>query len=210
MNQETKLNTDELDALKEVVNIGMGQAGAALSEILEGFVTLKVPEIKLVKLSELTGVLKGFAKANNQINIVRQSFVDQIRGEIVFIFAPIAYQSLGEILGFSEVKDITDQKKTELLLEISNSLASACLMGLSSELSLSVELRPPHLIGLELSSAGFENILFGGRTPNWGQTLLIKIDFMLSDIAFSCEILIFVAEDSIVPLKKAIANLLED
>jgi len=210
MNAQVQLNQEEMDAFKEVINIGMGKAGAALSEILEGFVSLKVPEVQLLELDNLIHVLEKSVADFSSINMSKQSFVDQIRGEILFIFAPIAYERLGKILGFENLQDLTANRKSELILEISNSLSSACLFGLSNQLGLSVALKPPNMVCLEEAPDKIKAKVFGGKKPSWDHTLLIKIEFSMSDIQFNCEILVFVAEDSILPLKNALNTLLED
>ena len=45
--------TDEtLDALTEILNIGIGRAAASLSRMVETRVELRVPEIELIELNE--------------------------------------------------------------------------------------------------------------------------------------------------------------
>ena len=48
-----KFTDDEHDLLKEVFNMAMGQAGKALATLLNEFVDLAVPDIKLVEAEKV-------------------------------------------------------------------------------------------------------------------------------------------------------------
>ena len=53
------LNADQTDALQEVVNIAMGQAGDRLARTLNVFVELSVPRIRLVHVAEVISTVRG-------------------------------------------------------------------------------------------------------------------------------------------------------
>ena len=42
------LSQDQKDALQEIANIGMGQAGASIARVLDEFVQLSIPRILVV------------------------------------------------------------------------------------------------------------------------------------------------------------------
>ena len=50
---------DQNDALQEVVNIAMGQAGDSLARILGNFVELSVPRIRLVTVNDVIKTVTG-------------------------------------------------------------------------------------------------------------------------------------------------------
>jgi len=50
---EQFLNEDQRDALQEICNVGMGKAAAALAKLLGAFVTLSVPNIRVVGVEQL-------------------------------------------------------------------------------------------------------------------------------------------------------------
>ncbi len=45
---------DQRDALQELTNIAMGQAGASLATLRDTFVDLSIPRIRVVEVIELT------------------------------------------------------------------------------------------------------------------------------------------------------------
>jgi len=54
---QAALSNDQHDALQELTNIAMGQAGASLATLLDEFVDLSVPRIRMVAVVDLPQAL---------------------------------------------------------------------------------------------------------------------------------------------------------
>jgi len=74
-------NEDQTDALQEVANIAMGQAGDSLARILDNFVTLSVPRIRQIAVHELADTVTTMVGDEEEVSAVRQAFYNSLRGE---------------------------------------------------------------------------------------------------------------------------------
>jgi len=59
---------DQSDALQEVVNIAMGQAGDSLARILGNFVALSVPRIRLATGKDVIKTATGMVDNNTEVD----------------------------------------------------------------------------------------------------------------------------------------------
>ena len=81
------LTPDKTDTLQEIVNIAMGQAGDSLARVLDSFVQLSVPRIKLMEVASIGPGIAELVKNDMLITAVRQSFYDDLSGEAITIFS---------------------------------------------------------------------------------------------------------------------------
>lgn len=65
---------DYRDALQEVSNVAMGEAGAKFAQLLGSFVRLSIPRIQLAEVSNVPQAVGALLGANTMISAVRQSF----------------------------------------------------------------------------------------------------------------------------------------
>ena len=184
---------DDLDAFGEIVNIAMGQAGSLLAEAFSGFVHLQVPNIRTIKWEELQKITDNLISKSSTISAVRQEFMGEFSGFIMVIYGCASYAILREILGFDdrESGEVGKRQREELLLELSNSLASTCTMKIASQLKLQCGLKPPRIVAVEQPSKDVVRTLFGPE-PTWSleQALQIDILFHLDGHDFPFELLI--------------------
>jgi len=80
MSDEIEFSSYEIDALRELTNIGMGRAGAQLSEIFEHRVTLSVPNVQMMNPEGLQALLNENKDLGHTLNIIQQSFLGDIEG----------------------------------------------------------------------------------------------------------------------------------
>jgi|APSaa5957512535_1039671.scaffolds.fasta_scaffold30984_2 chemotaxis protein CheC len=191
-----EFTNDELDVLGEVANIGMGKAGATLSEALDTFITLKVPKVRVVEVSNFQQTTEEIIKNYNTINIVSQPFVGDINGEAIILLSKSIYNLKG-MLGYEEHEPFNRLKQEELILEISSSLTGACIDGMGEQLALNAVLSRPNIIGFEKPAEQFYDLLFGKVKPAWEQTLVIQVQFFLEGNEFTCEIIILYSQESL-------------
>jgi chemotaxis protein CheC len=199
----------ELDVLKEATNVGMGQAGQILSDLFERFVLLKVPQVEIVSPTLIKERLTHIPQEYKSIHVVRQTFIGALRGEIAFVFGSVSYALLSEMVGLTASDDMSNSAKNRLLVEISNSLGAACMTGIGEQLNLQVNMGPPTSLGLDLSKQRLFDVVFGSHELIWEHSLLMVIDFNLSDIEFQCKIVIMISEESFRSCKDALNGLLQ-
>jgi chemotaxis protein CheC len=78
-----ELSNTQLDALKEISNIGMGHAATALSQMIGQTVYLQVPHVTIAEISKVPGHLGGAERL--MVGITLQILGDA-RGSIMLLF----------------------------------------------------------------------------------------------------------------------------
>ena len=139
-----QLNEMHFDVLKEIGNIGVGNAIGALSQMIGDEVKMTVPEVKFVKFNEVGGILGGEEIIVFGIMVHLQG---EINGMMMFLLKPDSARSL--ISCFAGFKDDGCDNFTEMQLsaieEIGNILCSSYLGAMSSFVNKSVKPSPPYL-----------------------------------------------------------------
>ena len=82
---EPVLTEDQRDALQEVANLAMGQAATRLARLLDAFIELSVPRVKVVAVSEAAAALREMTGIEDTVSAVRQGFRSDIKGEALVI-----------------------------------------------------------------------------------------------------------------------------
>src|SRR5258705_4541979 len=82
---EPALNEDQRDALQEVANLAMGQAATRLATLLDTFIELSVPRVRVVAVREAAQALREMTGINEAVTAVRQGFRSDIKGEALVI-----------------------------------------------------------------------------------------------------------------------------
>lgn len=195
------LSEDQLEALQELFNLGMGQAGAALSKLLNGFVRLSVPAISFIEPGDMAGRARDLM-LSPRVCAVRQGFHDALAGEAVNLYDPAHTSTLAGLLGVSDDDGISSD---EIVLEVSNLYVSACLNGVARQLNREIAFYPPVLIG---NNYPIEDI-FSITALAWKRALLTQISLDLEDNSFTSKLLIFLPEESCGILDTALAEFIE-
>ncbi len=77
---------EQFDALKEIVNIGVGRAASALNEMLDAHIELKVPTICFFNLKETDKIPKHLQI--DQLSCVQMGFKGSFNGKAALVFPP--------------------------------------------------------------------------------------------------------------------------
>lgn len=144
------LNNMLLDVLKELGNIGAGNAATALSKILNDKVDMNIPQVRLLKFSEVDGILGG--PENPVVGIYFGMEGDAV-GNIMFILDLDSSKNLIELLLNKEKIDYTlDDLEISALSEIGNILASSYVNSLSQLTNLKLKTTVP-AITIDMAAA---------------------------------------------------------
>ena len=120
-----------VDAVAEVLNIGMGSAAAALSEMIDDEVKLSVPGVDFVSRLEATHIIGS--KAKTDVSGVHQHFQGAFGGDAMLLFPE--EQSLELVRAVLQqdamnLQDLTDMEQ-EAMTEIGNVILNACLCSMA-------------------------------------------------------------------------------
>ena len=196
------LTTDQSDALQEVVNIAMGQAGDRLARTLDVFVELSVPRIRLVHVSEIVKTVRAMVNDREAITAVRQSFYDHLCGEAIVLFGASGCLDLAVLMGYATDLDALGEQ--ELLLDVGNILIGACISGIGAQLQADLSFSPPSIMA---EYASLDTVLVP-ENLSWEYSLLVEVNFTLENSNFKSHLLILMAEEGIESLRESLEQLM--
>jgi chemotaxis protein CheC len=168
-----ELNNVQLDALKEISNIGMGHAATALSQMIGQTVTLRVPHVTITEISQVPEHLGGAEKL--MVGITLQILGDA-RGSIMLLFPQeSAHRLLCSLLGYQGKTLIMDEMAVSALKEVGNILASAYLSALGRLLNKTLIPSVP-LLAYDMAGAVVDNVLIE-LSQSSDLALMVETDF---------------------------------
>lgn len=136
-------NEAQLDALREVANVGCGNAANALSRMVGGKrVSIDVPQASLVGAEELTA-LAGGAKASVVVALLAME--GDLGGQLLLVLPKADAQRLATALAGEAPGDPLGELHQSALVEVSNILASACLNAIGTLAGFRLWPSPPKL-----------------------------------------------------------------
>ncbi|SEA23176.1 chemotaxis protein CheC [Alkalimonas amylolytica] len=189
-----QISDDQKDALQEILNISMGQAANSLARLISCKITLSIPQISQTTPHEFSQLFEQ----GETMHYTRQSFLGDLKGEMLCLMDKSGCDAFAEAMDYSNPPSATELQ--ELILDVSNVLAGACLLGMSKQLTLRNTLNPPMLFDPTLTD--FSNL-------KWQSALLMEVDFVVERANFSSRVIICLEESSISELIDRIDKLLE-
>ncbi|NDW22685.1 chemotaxis protein CheX [Alteromonas hispanica] len=187
------LDEDQRDALQELLNISMGQAANSLAQLIETKIDISIPKISTVTPNELYSLL--FETTDSFYT--RQSFLGDIHGEVMSVLSQSGLAEVAKLMDYDEPLDKEDVQ--EIILELCNILAGACLSGLSDQLELTTNLNMPTLFQPEKSN--FSDL-------QWQHTLVMEVQFIIAISSFSMRVVFCLDDESLARMKTTLDELL--
>ncbi|WP_254063002.1 chemotaxis protein CheX [Caulobacter sp. S45] len=141
----TVLNELELDALTELVNIGVSAAAASLREMVGEQVHLSVPNVTLVSRPRAVEMLTEREAA--KLVAVHQVFEGDITGRVLLIFPETRSLELVRAVTGGELplEDIIELEQ-EALAETGNIILNGCLATIANMLERSLKMSLPEIL----------------------------------------------------------------
>ncbi|MBR6626909.1 MAG: chemotaxis protein CheC [Lachnospiraceae bacterium] len=130
------------DVLKEIGNIGAGNAMTALSQMLQCKVDMKVPQVKLLDIEEVGALMGG----EEQIMVAVYLGVEgDITGSMMFLVEKESAQHLlDKIMMGMAGKDFGEMERSAMQ-EVGNIITGAYLNSLSSLTNMTIYPTPPEV-----------------------------------------------------------------
>jgi chemotaxis protein CheC len=139
-----KLTALQQDALVELINIGFGRAGAALSKLTGHRVTLQAPDVDVYAIEEVARALEG--TVHGDIATVHQVFTGPVAGDALLILDHRSAGILKQLLTDEPALPlVVDASAREVVTEIGNILLNACLGTFGNLLKVQVSFSVPRL-----------------------------------------------------------------
>lgn len=197
------ISEEQREALQEVANIGMGQAGASIAKVLGEFVELSVPQISAVGAAGIPAALAALA-GDGIASAVRQAFIGELRGEAIVIFAEHSADDLAALLAYGDALDAPASR--ELLLDISNVLVGACLGGIAELLRTTIGFSAPSLLADQVASS--QLLRADGISARCA--LLVEVRFGIEKRVFRCHLVMLMPDDAVTALRRALDRFVEE
>lgn len=163
------LKDKELDILREIANIGAGNAVTALSKLLNKRVDMSVPRVKILDFKDIPEIL---GDPEMQVAGILLGMNGDLTGSILFILRVEAAHALVNILmGKQDINEGVqfDEIAVSALKETGNILAGSYLSALSTMLNLNITPSTPELcIDMAGAILSVPAIAFG----SWGESVL--------------------------------------
>lgn len=139
-------NVDNMyfDVLKEIGNIGAGNAASSLAQILQTKVDMKVPRVELLDFDQIGDAIGGEEQIMAGIYVLVQG---DITGSIMFLLEQHSAKSLVRklMMGMATEGDDMNEMEQSALKEIGNIITGAYLNSLSALTNMTITESVPDL-----------------------------------------------------------------
>lgn len=201
--QPVKAATHWQDALQEVANVAMGQAGDHLARLLDVFVDLPVPRVSELAVSELRMALASAQNGDNEAAVGQGFIGGGITGEAILLFSDSTLSDMARLLGYGDKPE--EDAGQEVLVDMTSVLAGAFLNGLSEQLNTRFSVSHPAVLGHQLSIAD----LIEQNSRRWTRMLAIELNYRIESHGIRCDLLLLMTGESLAPLQQKLAFLMD-
>ncbi|CAN7332278.1 chemotaxis protein CheC [Acidovorax sp. LjRoot118] len=194
-----KLDAEQIDALSEIFNIGVGKAAAAMGDLMHDEVLLSVPHVSIFTVSEAAQQL---GTAGSTMYGVRQPFRGLFSGDALLIFpGDKSLEIVRIVAGQSVPGEDLSAIEQDAMTELGNVMLSACLATLADLLGNEFELSPPRV------DIGDSRTILGTRIQNH-LVVFLHIRFELLSSQIEGFVVFVLNTTSLLALRAAVDRLL--
>ncbi|TAL24228.1 MAG: chemotaxis protein CheC [Nitrospirae bacterium] len=193
-----KLTVEQGDALKELINIGVGRAAGVLSEMVRCNIKLQVPFIKILLPAELKKEMEELGRY--RVAAVRLGFKGPFSGSAALVFPPDSASKLVAVLTGEEfaAADL-DSVRVGTLSEVGNIVINGVMGSISNVLKQSINYSLPNYM-----EDNVDNLLtLDKRDPN-ATVMLARTRFTIERLYVEGDIILIFEVGSFDALLEAI------
>lgn len=195
-----------VDAVAEVLNIGMGSAAASLSEMINDEVKLSVPAVEFVSRMEATKIIG--AKTKTDVSGVHQNFQGAFGGDALLLFPE--EQSLELVRAVLQQDEMALEDLTEIeqeaMTEIGNVILNACLCSMADMFGQQMHGEIPEFVQGSLKTIFSVN---GELGHTEAIVLLLNMDFSVDKKNIQGYVTFLMDVDSVKQFKASIENFMD-
>lgn len=137
------LNSTFLDVLKELGNIGSGNAATALASMIDKKIDMKVPQVKVLEFKDVGDIL---GDGETPVVGIYFEMTDEIEGNIMFVLDVESALNLTDMLfGRSSSNNELDEMDMSALSEVGNILSASYINSLSTLTGLNMKISVPSI-----------------------------------------------------------------
>ncbi|WP_347985787.1 chemotaxis protein CheC [Methylomonas sp. AM2-LC] len=165
-----------LDAVTEILNIGIGSAGSVLSEMVNDDVKLTVPGVMFISQPDALQILEQ--NTQQAVSGVSQHFSGMMTGDVLLLFPEANCLKLVRTILQQDISldDLTEMEQ-EAMTEIGNVILNSCLCSIADRFKQQITSGIPEFLKSSLS-----NILFNANLINKVEAcvLLLNVEFSIA------------------------------
>ena len=172
------LNPTQLDALREVANIGAGHAATALSQMIGGTIMISVPRINITTIEEVPAQVSG---PEEPVAAVLMHMLGDLTGRTLLVFPKKTAMRMSELMlrrpeGSS--KDLGELEQSAIK-EAGNILSGQYMNALSEFMGMMLLPSPPSL-AIDMSAAVLTTTYLQWA-PDREYVFCVESEFLLAD-----------------------------
>ena len=178
MSDMMTLKPNQLDALREVANIGAGHAATALSQMTSNTIMITVPKIHVTRLEDAAAQLNS---QDEPIAAVLMHMMGDLTGRTLLVFPQPTAVRMAELMLRRPIGSSSDLGVLEqsAIKEAGNILAGAYMNALSEFMGLMLLPSPPSLhIDMSAAILTTTHLQFGSDRD---QVVSVETEFMLKE-----------------------------
>lgn len=139
-----ELNAMEFDVLREIGNIGAGNATTALSQLINAKIDMKVPNVELLGFKDLADIIGG---PENLIVGILLTLEGQIDGMMMFMLEQDSAHHIVNMIMGRDINSFEEFSEMDLsaLNEIGNIIAGAYLSAISTLTNMTITSSVPYM-----------------------------------------------------------------
>ncbi len=195
------LSEKELDALREISNVGAGNAATALYQMTNRVITLEVPGVQFLPFQDVAGALGG---EEQEVTGLLFHIYGYTRGNVLMVFDRASTDALLHVM-LGEKTHPLDELGISALKEVGNILCSAYLNAISQILGVPLI---PSIPGFSMDMAqAVVDLLLIELSEVTHHALVIQTDFCSRDQLFKGHFFLMPDPGSTQALVEAIAKI---
>ena len=199
----TMLDEIEQDVLTELINIAIGQAAKALSELVGDPIKLSVPKIQFISTADAVKTVD--AHTNKVGSAIREGFKGPFDGQMLLIFPEQqSLELVRQLIGEDVELDTITEMEQDALMEIGNIIMTSCLASLADAFEVTISNELPKLI----KGSGEDMIATNGDQGDF-LIMFLDIDFHLSKSDISGNIVLVLDLKAVGQLKDYLAKYMD-
>ena len=204
MNSDIILTEGEKDGLQELMNVAYGSATAAISEILNAFATLSIPNIKIINADELNDYLSAELDLDVEHIVSLQQINGIVSGENMFVIDKESAKNIAYKFGLEE-DEVNDEEIADVVLEITHILSSSTISKLAEDIDTNVSFSAPTI--KKLTSI---DQLKNQFISKYQKVITISTELKFEDLDIHGELFIFTTDNSIIYIKEKLNKILHE
>ncbi len=194
MENYEQLNELQIDVLREIGNIGAGNAATALATMLDEKVDISVPKVRITDFDTAVNALGG---AETLTVGVLVNFMGEATGMIMFLLRMEDARNILQILvgGDPEESGELDDLKLSAIKEIGNILGSSYINSIATLTGMSIQISIPY-IAIDMAGAlmSVPVIEFGSVGD---KVMFIEESFIAEDNQLNSNVIMFAEMETI-------------